>query len=284
MAKRGGLGKGLEALFDDNSTGDMNSSQLMRISQIEPNKSQPRRDFDTESLAALAETIKEHGILQPLVVRPLSGGGYQIVAGERRWRASKLLGLEEVPVIVKELDDKQTMQLALIENLQRENLNPIEESLGFRELMDSHGMTQEAVSKIVGRSRSAVANALRLLGLPEDIRKLVREGAISVGHAKILLSVEDKSAQQELAKLSAKGELTVRALEKLVSTAAKDKADKKAKPEVKKDSYYKEMELSLHEALGRKIKITHSGDKGKIELEFYNKEELAELAKKLTEQ
>ena len=284
MAKRGGLGKGLEALFDDNSTGDMNSSQLMRISQIEPNKSQPRRDFDTESLATLAETIKEHGVLQPLVVRPLSGGGYQIVAGERRWRASKLLGLEEVPVIVKELDDKQTMQLALIENLQRENLNPIEESLGFRELMDSHGMTQEAVSKIVGRSRSAVANALRLLGLPEDIRKLVREGAISVGHAKILLSVEDKSAQQELAKLSAKGELTVRALEKLVSTAAKDKADKKAKPEVKKDSYYKEMELSLHEALGRKIKITHSGDKGKIELEFYNKEELAELAKKLTEQ
>lgn len=288
MAKRGGLGKGLEALFDDNSTGDIKSSQMLRLSQIEPNKAQPRQDFDEESLAALADTIRQHGVLSPLVVRPLSGGAYQIVAGERRWRACKMLGLDEVPVIIRELTDAQTMQLALIENLQRENLNPIEEAMGFQELMDAHGMTQEAVAKIVGRSRPAVANSLRLLGLPDEILQLVRRGTLSVGHAKVLLSVSDRAYAKVLAEQAAKGELTVRALERLIAQKAQDEqseqeaAKKQEKQAPLRDSFFREMELGLHEALGRKIKITAKGDKGRLELEFYSKEELTELAKKLT--
>ena len=191
MAKKSGLGKGLSAIFMENESEDQNNTVTLNISEIEPNKDQPRMDFDDESLAELAESISKHGILQPLLVRPLLYGGYQIVAGERRYRASRMAGLTEVPVVIRELDDKETMEIALIENLQRENLTPVEEAKGYKTLMDTYGFTQEQVSESVGKSRSAVANSLRLLNLPEEVLILLADGRISSGHARALLSLEN---------------------------------------------------------------------------------------------
>ena len=222
MAAKGGLGIGLSALFDDNTT-DSAASQTLRLSEIEPNRSQPRKKFDDESISALADSIKRHGILQPLLVRPY-GSGYQIVAGERRWRAARMLGMTEVPVQIREFSDSESMQIALIENLQRENLNPIEEAQGYFELMESFGMTQDEISKTVGRSRSAVANAIRLLNLPEKIRDMLEDGDLTVGHAKALMAFDDEGLMTEAAEKAWGGRLTVRELEKMAQN--RDKSDK----------------------------------------------------------
>ena len=216
MAKKtGGLGKGLGAIFIENDTEDRNATVTLKISEIEPNRSQPRKDFDEKALTELAESIKEHGLIQPILVRPLIGGGYQIVAGERRYRACRMAGLTEVPVTIRELTDEETMELALIENLQRENLNPLEEALGYKSLMEEYSFSQEQVAKAVGKSRSAVANTLRLLNLPEDVTELVKEGKLSAGHARALLAFDDEALMIKTAKSVVDEDLSVRQVEKL---------------------------------------------------------------------
>ena len=276
MASKGGLGTGLSALFEDNKT-NTDSGQTLRITEIEPNREQPRKNFDDESISALAESIKQHGILQPLLVRPY-GSGYQIVAGERRWRAARMLGLSEVPVQIKELSDLEAMQIALIENLQRENLNPVEEAKGYSELVESFGMTQEDVAKTVGRSRSSVANAMRLLALPDEVLEMLENGELTVGHGKALLAFDDEEKRLEAAKKAAQGLINVRSLEKMAS----DKGEKTAVTNERIDSYFKEMEIGLHNALGRKVKVEYGKNKGALILEFYDKEDLSALADKLS--
>lgn len=277
--KKGGLGMGLGALFADNSS-EVQVKSTLRTSEIEPNRLQPRKDFDDEAIASLSDSIRDHGVLQPLVVRPY-GSSYQIVAGERRWRAARAAGLAEVPVVIKELSDSETMQIALIENLQRENLNPVEEALGYRELADKYGMTQEEISGITGRSRSSVANSLRILGLPEEVLEMIRNGAVSTGHAKVLLSLDDAEIIKELAVKISEEEISVRALENMVNAL---KADRKPKKAVKlPDSYFREMEISLCETLGRKISVkTRGSDKGTLVIEFTDKADLCALADKLS--
>lgn len=282
MAKKRGLGMGMDALFMDNAT-ESTSSQTLRISEIEPNKGQPRSDFDEEAIATLADSIRQHGLLQPILVRPLESGGYQIVAGERRWRACRMAGLDEVPVYIRELTDRETMQVALIENLQRENLNPVEEALGYQDLMDTYDMTQDEVSKVVGKSRSVVANCLRVLKLDEPIQDMLRNGDITTGHAKALAGIEDVDTRMMLARKCKEDSITVRNLEKLCAQIAKDNnKPAKVKKEVKVDSYFTEVELALHEQLGRKVKVLNGKNKGILEIEFYNKEDLTELAKLLS--
>ncbi len=281
MAKKlGGLGKGLNAIFIENDSEDNNSGVTLKISEIEPNRSQPRKEFDEKALSELAESISEHGLLQPLLVRPLTLGGYEIVAGERRYRACRMAGLTEVPVIIRELSESETMELALIENLQRENLTPLEEAMGYEVLMNEHGFTQDEVSKSVGKSRPAIANALRLLKLPEGVKELLKENKISAGHARALLSLENEENMLELAELIVAKDLSVRQTEKLCKNASKEK-----KPEApeKKPSYYSMVELALNEALGRKISISKNKGKegGVLQIEFYSDEELTELSNKL---
>lgn len=281
MAKKlGGLGKGLNAIFIENDSEDNNSGVTLKISEIEPNRSQPRKEFDEKALSELAESISEHGLLQPLLVRPLTLGGYEIVAGERRYRACRMAGLTEVPVIIRELSESETMELALIENLQREDLTPLEEAMGYEVLMNEHGFTQDEVSKSVGKSRPAIANALRLLKLPEDVKELLKENKISAGHARALLSLENEENMLELAELIVAKDLSVRQTEKLCKNASKEK-----KPEApeKKPSYYSMVELALNEALGRKISISKNKGKegGVLQIEFYSDEELTELSNKL---
>ena len=217
--KKGGLGKGLDALFMDNETADSGIVTL-RLSEIEPNKDQPRKVFSEESLNELADSIKEHGVLQPLLVRPLSTGGYQLVAGERRWRASRMAGLREVPVVIRDMDEEQAMEIALIENLQREDLNAIEEASGYKMLMERYGMTQEQVAKRVGKSRPAVANALRLLNLPHKVMEMVEEGEVSPGHARALLAFEDADQIVEVAQKVKTGKYSVRDIEKMTKEQA----------------------------------------------------------------
>ncbi len=276
MAK-GGLGGGLDLLFEDN-TSQVQVKKTLRLAEIEPNRAQPRKNFDESSISALADSIREHGILQPLLVRPLSYGGYQIVAGERRWRAARMLGLDEVPVIVRDLTDLETAQIALIENLQRENLNPVEEAQGFRKLQDEFDMTQDEIAKTVGRSRSAVANAMRLLRLPEAVQELLIDGSISAGHARALLAFEDEEAMILAAQKAAAGLLTVRQLEKMAADCEKTEKEERFSHS---DSYFREMEISLHERLGRKVKVDFKKNRGVLILEFYDKEDLAGLADKL---
>ena len=278
MASKGGLGIGLGALFEDNKT-ESDSGQMLRVSEIEPNRGQPRKNFDDETISALADSIKEHGILQPILVRPY-GSGYQIVAGERRWRAARMLGMSEVPVQIKELSDLEAMQLALIENLQRENLNPVEEAKGYSELVESYGMTQEEVAKTVGRSRSSVANAMRLLALPEEIQEMLENGDISTGHGKALLAFDEEEKMLDAARKAADGKLNVRSLEKMASEDDTKKPSKKDNSHI--DSYFKEMEIGLHNALGRKVKVEYGKNKGALILEFYDKEDLSALAEKLS--
>ncbi|MDE5917567.1 MAG: ParB/RepB/Spo0J family partition protein, partial [Oscillospiraceae bacterium] len=239
MAAKGGLGTGLSALFDDNTT-DTISSMTVRLSEIEPNRDQPRKVFNEESITSLAESIKEHGMLQPILVRPF-GSGYQIIAGERRWRAARMLGLSEVPVQIREMDDQQAMQIALIENLQRENLNPVEEAEGYKDLCDRFNMSHEDIAKAVGRSRSSVSNAVRLLALPDEILSMLSEGDISTGHAKALLSFENEQKMLQAARKAAEGKLNVRALEKLAKEQDKDEENYIKNTRI--DSYFKEMEI-----------------------------------------
>lgn len=274
MARSKSLGMGMEALFTENDS-EEKPHKTLRLTEIYPNKEQPRTDFDDEALSTLAESIKQHGVLQPLLVRPMESGGYQIVAGERRWRAARMAGLEEVPVFIRKLSDQQTMELALVENLQRENLNPVEEALGYKELMETYGYTQEQVARIVGKSRPAVANSLRILGLDSITLKMVRDGEISIGHAKILAGVEDSAKRAELAQKVKRDLLTVRNLEELVKV---ELSPKKPKIAPKKDVYLKEIELSLAETTGRKVTVNGKNGKGKLEIEFYSQEDLAVIA------
>lgn len=280
----GGLGNGLDSLFNDN-TNDIQVKKTLRVSEIEPNRSQPRKNFSDEAISALADSIQEHGILQPILVRPLSTGGYQIVAGERRWRAARMLGLDEVPVNIKELSDMETMQIAIIENLQRENLNPVEEAAGYNELIENYGMTQDKVAKMVGRSRSAVANAVRLLTLPERVLKMLEKGDLSAGHGRALLGFEDdEELLTAMAVKASDGGLTVRQVEKAAQKYAASEEEISEKSNRKIDNYFKEMELSLNETLGRKVKVDYGKNKGALILEFYDKDDLASIAKKLTEE
>ncbi len=276
MAK-GGLGSGMDLLFEDNVS-QVQVKKTLRLSELEPNRSQPRKSFDESAISTLADSIREHGILQPILVRPLAFGGYQIVAGERRWRAARMLGLDEVPVIIRDLTDLETAQIALIENLQRENLNPLEEAQGYKRLQDDFDMKQDEIAKTVGRSRSAVANALRLLKLPEEVHELLIDGSISAGHARALLGFTDETAMILAAQKAAAGLLTVRQLEKL---AAEKPA---AEPKIQQtDSYFREMEISLHDKLARKVKVEFKKNKGTLVLEFYDKEDLRALAEKLAD-
>ena len=277
---KGGLGKGLDALMFDNSTQEENEGTLLfKIHEIEPNRDQPRKIFDDEALSELADSISQHGIIQPLLVRPLLGGGYQIIAGERRWRAARMAGLEEVPVLVKETVESQVMELALVENLQREDLNPIEEAEGLQTLVETYGMTQEEAAKKVGKSRPAVANTMRLLFLPKSVLTMVKESKLTAGHARALLSLSDDDKIKELAKEIVDKNLSVRETERLVKFMLKDKATKK-KPEKKRETYYDEVELALSDTLGRRAKVNvNSAGKGTIEIEFYNKEDLQKLIK-----
>lgn len=279
MAK-GGLGAGLDTLFSDN-TNEVQVKKTLRTSEIEPNRDQPRKFFSDEAITALADSIREHGMLQPILVRPMATGGYQIVAGERRWRAARMLGLDEVPVNIRELSDIEAMQIAIIENLQRENLNPVEEANGYNELIEKYGMTQDKVAKMVGRSRSAIANAVRLLTLPVPVLKMLENGELSAGHAKALLGFDNQEMLLEVAQRAADGGLTVRQVERLVQKAA-EAVDDVPKTNKKIDTYFREMELSLNESLGRKVKIDYGKDKGALILEFYDKDDLKAIADMLT--
>lgn len=281
MAKKG-LGSGLDTLFMDN-TNDIQVKKTLRTSEIEPNRDQPRKVFSDEAIAALADSIREYGVLQPILVRPLGTGMYQIVAGERRWRAARMLGLDEVPVNIKELSDLEAMQIAIVENLQRENLNPLEEASGYSELIEKFGMTQEKVAKLVGRSRSAVANAVRLLTLPEIVQKMVENGDLSPGHARALLAFDDEELLIATAQKAAGGGLTVRQVEKIAQKSTEETPEKPAS-DTKIDNYFKEMEISLNETLGRKVKVDYGKNKGALILEFYDKDDLAELASKLAKE
>ncbi|MBP3379960.1 MAG: ParB/RepB/Spo0J family partition protein [Ruminococcus sp.] len=278
----GGLGAGLDSLFSDNSSNVQVKSSL-RTTEIEPNREQPRKHFSNEAISTLADSIRDHGMLQPIVVRPLETGGYQIVAGERRWRAARMLGLDEVPVVIKEISDSETMQIAIIENLQRENLNPVEEATGFNELIEKYGMTQEQVGKMVGKSRSAVANSIRLLGLPQRVLTMLENGDLSSGHAKALLGFEDEEMLLAIANKASEGSMTVRQVEKLAQKSAEAK-ETAGKTDRQIDSYFVEMEISLRDKLGRKVKVDYGKNKGALILEFYDKEDLAALAEKLVEE
>ena len=281
--RKGGLGKGLEALFVDNETEEITPSTL-KLTEIEPNREQPRKDFDEKALSELADSIREHGVLPPLLVRPLEDGRYQLIAGERRWRASRMAGLTEVPVIVRDLDDQAAMELALIENLQRTDLNIMEEAAGYRELMERYGMTQEVVAKRVGKSRPAVANALRMLALPEATARLVREGKLTAGHARALLGLPDPAEIDPLAERVLAEGLSVRETERLVADR-KVSPEKKPQPAVKnwgEDSRLKQTVLYLSEYFGRKAQIKAKKDgTGRIVIDFYSKEDLEALLKQM---
>lgn len=289
MAKKAGLGMGLDALFGDN-TGESAGVQTIRLSDIEPNRKQPRQTFDDAAIAELADSIRQHGLIQPIVVR-YTGTNYQIVAGERRWRACRMLGMSDVPVIIKDLDDSQTAQIALIENIQREDLNPVEEAMAYRSLMDDYDMTQEELSKIVGKSRSSIANAVRLLNLPDEVVELLKKREITSGQAKALAAAETDEEMIELAKLAAAGKITVRGIEKAIARAAneenEDEIKSKKTPKTSEEranlSFITEMQLSLENHLERKVRINSSdGIKGTITIDFFDQDELTTLADKLT--
>lgn len=282
MAKRQGLGKGLEKLFSENDTEGMVSTNTLPLSEIVPNKDQPRKTFDEAALDELADSIRQHGILQPLLVRPIATGGYQLVAGERRWRASKRAGLKEVPVVVKELSDTETMEIAIIENLQREDLNPIEEAEGLQALIDKCGFTQEQVAVSVGKSRPAIANSLRLLKLPLEVRDMAKNGEISAGHARALLAFDNEALIYEAAQNIVKNKMTVRDIERLAKISEKS-GNVSVKRTKRRDSFYDEVELSLSETLGRRVKVFNGREKGTLEIEFYSIEDLKNIANKLGE-
>ncbi len=291
-----GLGRGLGALFDDSKSekssegfdflsdlsdteiADSDSIKMIKVRDIEPNKNQPRKTFDKEKLEILSSSIAAHGIVQPILVKPNINGTYMIVAGERRWRAAKLAKIKEVPCVIRELDEPAVMEIALIENLQREDLNPIEEAEGYRRLMETCELTQEEVAEKVGRSRSAVANSLRLNNLSERVKQMVIDGKLSQGHARALLSITDDNEQFELAKFIIEKGLNVRKVEKLVS----DTSENKKKPKTKQvtgmmKKYFSEVENDLGSRLGTKVKISEGANKGKIEIEYYSKDDLERI-------
>ena len=275
--KKSGLGRGLESLFNENAT-DEGGIITVSLNDIEPNRQQPRKDFDEDALSELAESIAQHGLIQPIVVKPTTNGRYSIIAGERRWRACRIAGLYEVPVVIKDVEAQELMELALIENLQREDLNAVEEALGYRSLIDAFGLTQEEVATRMGKSRTAVTNALRLLNLSEDELDALRIGAITAGHARALLSVDDTELREKMLELAIKG-ASVRDLEKMAKTNKKPAAKKK-----EKNNFYNEVELSLKNELRRKVSIKSDGrGKGTITIEFFSDEELSDFARRLAE-
>ena len=277
--KNRGLGRGLDSLFSENAT-EQNGAVTLNINDIEPNRDQPRKDFDDDAVAELADSIAQHGLIQPIVVTPLSSGRYSIVAGERRWRACRIAGLMEVPVIIKDASQQELMEIALIENLQREDLNPVEEAFGYRSLIDAFGLTQEEVATRMGKSRTAVTNALRLLNLNEDELSALRVGAITAGHARTLITVEDAELRQKML-LAAQEGASVRDLERMAQLAKKPQ---KAVKKQEKNKLYSEVELSLRSELRRKVKIVSTGKgKGKLTIEFYSDKELCDFANKLTD-
>lgn len=276
--KKRGLGKGLDAIFEENTNEAGEGTVNIKIVEIEPNRQQPRREFESGALAELAESISQHGVLQPLLLRPLIDGGYRIVAGERRWRASRMAGLTEVPAVVREMTDTEEMVFALIENLQREDLTAIEEARGYRTLIETQEFTQEEVSKTIGKSRPAITNALRLLNLPEDIQQLLEEGKITAGHARTLLSFSNADDMYEAARQAVAG-CSVRDLEKLSR-----KLNNAKKPEEntgRKSQYYEEAQLALNSSLNRKVKVSGSKKKGILQIEFYGEEDLRNLFSEL---
>ena len=282
MAKKmSGLGKGLGALMLENSTQEMLTENELPINEIIPNRDQPRKTFDEAALEELAESIKQHGVLQPLLVRPIPSGGYQLVAGERRWRACRMAGLNKVPVVIKELTDTETMEIAIIENLQREDLNPIEEAEGLQALIDKCGYTQEEVAASVGKSRPAIANSLRLLRLPQEVRDMTKNGEISAGHARALLAFDNDAMMLEAAKNIVSKKMTVRDVERLAKI--KETNAPRRRRTRRRDGFYDEVELSLSETLGRKVKVYTGRGSGTLEIEFYSQEDLKTLANKLGE-
>ena len=287
MAKKG-LGRGLDSFFGDSTaeeiiappkTGEKEGTvQKLRISNVEPNRAQPRKDFDDEALTELADSIREHGVITPIIVKKAENGFYTIVAGERRWRASKKAGLKEIPAIVMDLDDLKTQEIALIENLQRQDLNAVEEALGYKKLMDDYSLTQEEIAQKMGKSRSSVANSLRILSLEKTALKLLEEGKISFGHAKVILSC-DKKKQADIAKRIASEDLSVRATEEIIKEKP---APKPKKVNLNKKLAFDEIEKEVSSILGANVKITDKGNKGTVKIEYYSMEELDKIIKKLS--
>lgn len=277
--KKGGLGRGLESLFEDVSPSfepDNAKIETLPLREIEPDPDQPRKTFDDETLAELASSIAEHGLIQPIAVRPKVSGGYLIVAGERRWRASRMAGLTEVPVIVKDVTDEQAMELALVENLQREDLDPVEEAAGIRELMTRCDLTQEQAARKLGKSRSALANSLRLLSLPETVLELLKSGFITIGHAKVVLSLPTPELQEEAAQMIADNQLNVRQAEALCKKLAKPAKEPVAAP--LPSALPVEVEESLKQALGSEVRVAYHDGKGKLTVHFYSDDQLKAFA------
>ncbi len=280
MAKKGGLGRGLDDLYNENNTNG--SASTLNINEIEPNRDQPRKIFNEKALEELSKSIEQNGIIQPLLVRPMLDGSYQLIAGERRWRAARMAGLTEVPVTIREMTDEEASVFALIENLQREDLNPVEEAEGMKSLIETYGFTQEEAAARVGKSRTAITNTLRLLKLPEAVLNMLGEGKISAGHARALLGLDDEEKMLLIAEQIIKEDLSVRQVEKIVKYANKGEKTKPVKRTQKRDKYYDEVELALTEALGRPVKVyLGKGGKGTLEFEFYGKDDLTKLAKEL---
>lgn len=280
-AKKGGLGKGVDALFFDNAVEE--NAVKLSVDEIEPNREQPRKTFDETALAELSDSIREHGVIQPLLVRPMADGSYRLVAGERRYRAARMAGLTEVPVTIREMSDEEESIFALIENLQREDLNAIEEAEGLKRLIDSFGLTQEQAAARVGKSRTAVTNSLRLLNLPAEIAALVKDGKVSMGHARALLSVADATELSRIADMIVKNGISVRETERLCKRAGKAVQSPAKRPKTR-DRFYDEVELALSAAMGRKVKVyTEKGGKGTLEIEFFGTEDLKKLAQEFKE-
>ena len=279
MAKgKGGLGRGLESLFEDAAPSFESDTRIetLPLREIEPDPGQPRKTFDDETLAELSASIAEHGLLQPIAVRPKPSGGYLIVAGERRWRASRMAGLNEVPVIVKDVTDEQAMELALVENLQREDLDPVEEAAGIRELMTRCDLTQEQAARKLGKSRSALANSLRLLSLPETVLELLKSGFITIGHAKVVLGLPTPELQEEAAQMIADNQLNVRQAEALCKKLAKPAKEPVAAP--LPSALPVEVEESLKQALGSEVRVAYHDGKGKLTVHFYSDDQLKAFA------
>ena len=279
MAKgRGGLGRGLESLFEDAAPSFESDTRIetLPLREVEPDPGQPRKTFDDETLAELSASIAEHGLLQPIAVRPKPSGGYLIVAGERRWRASRMAGLTEVPVIVKDVTDEQAMELALVENLQREDLDPVEEAAGIRELMTRCDLTQEQAARKLGKSRSALANSLRLLSLPETVLELLKSGFITIGHAKVILGLPTPELQEEAAQMIADNQLNVRQAEALCKKLAKPAKEPVSAP--LPSALPVEVEESLKQALGSEVRVAYHDGKGKLTVHFYSDDQLKAFA------
>ncbi len=284
MPKKQGLGRGLDSIFIDNSQESSERVTTLRLSELEPRRGQPRKNFDTEALSQLADSIAANGLIQPIIVRAVEGSDfYQIIAGERRFRAAKMAGLNEVPVVVLEADDQKAAEYALIENIQREDLNPIEEAQGFRSLIDDYHLTQEKAAAQVGRSRASVTNSLRLLELPDPVLSMVSDGSLSAGHARALLGLNDKSRIEEIASLTASRELSVRAVEELVRKANQLSAAEEPEGDdnAVENNYYTSLEEKLGETMGCKIRISHSKRSRTLSISYRDTDELEKLIGRL---